>query len=67
MVKWVSLGGSDGAKVPVPGVELKIGTEQPAEPIANVPALGANTTQVLELLGYDRDTIASLFTDSIVQ
>jgi CoA:oxalate CoA-transferase len=66
LVEWVTAGGPGGVAIPVPGIELKFGSTR-ARPLAgNVPALGAETDEVLSALGYDPASIAELRADRII-
>jgi crotonobetainyl-CoA:carnitine CoA-transferase CaiB-like acyl-CoA transferase len=64
MVEWVTAGAEHG-RIPVPGVELKMGTSRPQEE-GRVPALGGDTSAVLAELGLDAAEIATLVSEGVV-
>jgi crotonobetainyl-CoA:carnitine CoA-transferase CaiB-like acyl-CoA transferase len=59
MVQWITAG-DPPVRIPVPGIELKVGPRPDAADTPRVPDLGTDTTAVFQQLGFDLQTIDDL-------
>jgi CoA:oxalate CoA-transferase len=67
MVEWITTGDDPERRIPVPGVEVKIGPDRIDRSMGSVPRLGADTDSVLMELGYEDVTIGELRRSGIVR
>ena len=65
MIQWVTAG-DPPTRIPTPGIELKLGSSAESMDEPKIPALGADTKNLLQGLGFDASTIEELFHRGVV-